>query len=149
MLNKIGSETFPHLHCLRKKLGALLLFSNNIYFVKNKRYLNSVEIGFGKIKKNIENQRKLKKSWFLLMIWIPPFFPPQILIFWLVKTPCNISEPYDNPFWEKSNPSRRRERKRENKTPWLVDTLFRDSARKPLVSMLIYFILQHFGIIIR
>ena len=39
-------------------------------------------------------------------------------------------EPYDNPFWEKSNPAER-EREREI-TPLIVDTKFRDSARKPL-----------------
>ena len=27
-------------------------------------------------------------------------------MFNLVKTPCKISEPQDNPFWEKSNPRR-------------------------------------------
>ena len=32
-----------------------------------------------------------------------------ILIFFLVKTPGKISEAYDNPFWEKSNPMRERE----------------------------------------
>ena len=33
----------------------------------------------------------------------PHFFPPQILSFSWVKTPCQISKPYDDPFWEKSN----------------------------------------------
>ena len=28
-----------------------------------------------------------------------------ILIFVRFRSPCKISEPYDNPFWEKSNPS--------------------------------------------
>ena len=27
-----------------------------------------------------------------------------------VKTPCKILEPYDNPFWEKSNPAERERR---------------------------------------
>jgi hypothetical protein len=31
------------------------------------------------------------------------------LIFLSIKTPCKISEPYNNPFWEKSNPAERRE----------------------------------------
>ena len=50
-------------------------------------------------------------------------------MFVVVKTPCNISDPYDNPFWSKSNPSGG---KREKKTLIIVDTYFRDSARKPL-----------------
>ena len=42
---------------------------------------------------------------------------------WL-KTPCKILEPYDNSFWEKSNPAERRKKELfwENKTwrtsPW-------------------------------
>ena len=32
----------------------------------------------------------------------PIFFLVGILIFLLVRSPCKISEPYDNPFWEKS-----------------------------------------------
>ena len=43
----------------------------------------------------------------------PNFVPPQILFFLWVKTPCKISEPYDNPFWEKSNPAQRK-KEREN-----------------------------------
>ena len=39
-----------------------------------------------------------------------------------------MSEPYDNSFWEKSNGGR----KKEEKTPLIVDTYFRDSARKLL-----------------
>ena len=35
-----------------------------------------------------------------------------ILFFWCLKTPCKISEPYDNPFWEKSNPAQRKKEKR-------------------------------------
>ena len=31
-----------------------------------------------------------------------------------MKTPCKISEPYDNPFWEKSNPAEREREEREN-----------------------------------
>ena len=51
-------------------------------------------------------------------------FPVGFLILVLLRSPCKISEPKDNPFWEKSNPSRREkeERKKEKKTP-LVDPI--------------------------
>ena len=39
-------------------------------------------------------------------------------------------EPHDNPFLEKRKC--RRERKKEKKTPLIVDTYFCDSARKPI-----------------
>ena len=64
-----------------------------------------------------------------------PFFPkkskkstpqgvggvPQILFnpkyyFFGLKTPCKISKSYDNPFWEKSNRSRKRERREKEWT---------------------------------
>ena len=45
-----------------------------------------------------------------------------ILIFWLLRAACKISEPYDIPFWEKSNA--RREKERE-KTSLIVDIYFR------------------------
>ena len=38
-------------------------------------------------------------------------FSPRILIFLWLKTPCNISKPYDNPFWGENNGGRKRERK--------------------------------------
>jgi hypothetical protein len=44
----------------------------------------------------------------------PILFEPQILFLLRLKTPCKISEPFDNPFWEKSNPSRGK-REREDK----------------------------------
>jgi hypothetical protein len=45
---------------------------------------------------------------------------PQILFCLWLKTPCKISEPYDNPFWEKNNGSGRK--KGEKKTTLIVDT---------------------------
>ena len=51
-------------------------------------------------------------------------FTPNLIFLWL-KTP-KIWEPYDNSFWEKSNPAER------EIVPLIVDTKFRDSARKPL-----------------
>jgi hypothetical protein len=38
----------------------------------------------------------------------------SILIFLCLETPCKISEPYDNPFWVKSNIGGKRESKRNN-----------------------------------
>jgi hypothetical protein len=38
-----------------------------------------------------------------------------------VKTPCKISDPYDNPFWGKSNLAERKKEEREI-TPLIVDT---------------------------
>ena len=37
---------------------------------------------------------------------------PNLIFLWL-KTPCKISEPYDNPFWERSKRSREKEEERE------------------------------------
>ena len=37
----------------------------------------------------------------------------------LLKNPCKISEPYDNSFWEKSNPAERKKERREI-TPLIV-----------------------------
>ena len=37
---------------------------------------------------------------------VPDFFLVGILIFLLLRSPCKISKPYENPFWEKSNPRR-------------------------------------------
>ena len=48
----------------------------------------------------------------------PNFFLPQILFFVWLKTPHKISEPYDNFFWEKSNPAEKKERE---KTLLIVD----------------------------
>ena len=43
---------------------------------------------------------------------VPQFlFYPKSYYFLLLKTPCTILEPYNNPFWEKSN-DRGREKKR-------------------------------------
>ena len=36
-------------------------------------------------------------------------------IFLLVRSPCNISEPYDNFFWEKNNPRRKKEEIKKEK----------------------------------
>ena len=36
----------------------------------------------------------------------------QVLVFLWLKTPCKISKPYDNSFWEKSNPSGKERKKR-------------------------------------
>ena len=55
---------------------------------------------------------------------VPTFFFNGILIFLLVRSPCKISKPYDNPFWEKVTQGERREgeiRARE-KTLLIVDT---------------------------
>ena len=61
-------------------------------------------------------KKKPKKSTPLGAGGVPRiFFSPQILFFLCVKTPCKILEPYDNPFWEKSNPAERRERERREK----------------------------------
>ena len=40
--------------------------------------------------------------------------PPQILFFFWVKTPCKISEPYVNPFWEKSNCGGKKKEREKN-----------------------------------
>ena len=45
----------------------------------------------------------------------PNLFSPLIKKMLWLKTPCKISEPYDNRFWEKSRWSRERERKKEKK----------------------------------
>jgi hypothetical protein len=37
-----------------------------------------------------------------------------ILIFLLVKSPCKISYPYDNPFWEKSKRGGKKKKERKN-----------------------------------
>ena len=42
------------------------------------------------------------------------FFTPNLILLW-VKTPYNILEPCNNPFWEKSNPSARKKEERERK----------------------------------
>jgi hypothetical protein len=42
----------------------------------------------------------------------PKFVSPQILCFLWVKTPCKISEPYINPFWEKNNMGRKKKKKK-------------------------------------
>ena len=70
------------------------------------------------------------------LLKIPPFSAHSARIFILVgillfsnfRSPCKISEPYNNSFWEKIN-SGGRQRERE-KTLLIVDT-FRDSASKP------------------
>jgi hypothetical protein len=36
-----------------------------------------------------------------------------ILIFLLLRSPCRISEPYDNPFWEKSDGGRRKKKEKK------------------------------------
>jgi hypothetical protein len=47
--------------------------------------------------------------------WVSPKFVfTSILIFLCLETPCKISEPYDNPFWVKSNLGGKRESKRNN-----------------------------------
>jgi hypothetical protein len=38
-----------------------------------------------------------------------------ILIFLLLRSLCQISKPYDNPFWEKSNNGRKKEEERRKK----------------------------------
>jgi hypothetical protein len=48
-------------------------------------------------------------------------FPTPILLFLWVKTPCKISELYDNLFWEKSNPPQRKRNNAVNTghlVPW-------------------------------
>ena len=42
-----------------------------------------------------------------------------------------ISKPYDNPFWEKSNIEERREKKKKDQMSSIVDNWFHDSAYKP------------------
>ena len=47
----------------------------------------------------------------------------QNLIFWWLIIPCKISEPYENPFWEKSKCRREKEREKnavnsEHLVPW-------------------------------
>ena len=64
-------------------------------------------------------------------------FLSGILIFFcdLIRSPCKVSEPQDNPFWEKSNAGRKREE--EKKTPLIVDTQFRyTSCSDQLLLML-------------
>ena len=45
----------------------------------------------------------------------PKFVLPQILFLLWLKTPCQILEPYDNPFWEKSNIGRENKKKKKKK----------------------------------
>ena len=44
-----------------------------------------------------------KKSTHRRIEGAPPFFFTPNLIFLWLKTPCKVSEPYNNPFWVKSN----------------------------------------------
>ena len=46
------------------------------------------------------------------------FSNQSINYFYIIITPCKISEPYDNAFWEKS----KRGGKKRKKTPVIVDT---------------------------
>jgi hypothetical protein len=47
---------------------------------------------------------------------VPQFlFLIEILNVLLVRSPCKVSLPYDNPFWEISNPRRRRNKEREKR----------------------------------
>jgi hypothetical protein len=49
---------------------------------------------------------------------VPQFFVvPQFLFFSWLKAPCKISEPYDNSFWEKSNPAERKKEETKRKFP--------------------------------
>jgi hypothetical protein len=50
----------------------------------------------------------------------PNIVSHQLLFILWVKTPCKISEPYDDHFWEKSNPIRKSAER--EKTPLIVDT---------------------------
>jgi hypothetical protein len=43
------------------------------------------------------------------------YFLSGIIKFLRIRSPCKVSEPYDNPFWKKSNAARKRERKKERK----------------------------------
>jgi hypothetical protein len=50
-----------------------------------------------------------------------PLCPPEysivlvgILIFWWVRSPCKISEPYDEPFWDFSNGEEKKSGRRKN-----------------------------------
>ena len=64
-------------------------------------------------KKNLKKpKKKTKKS--------PPrgeagsnFFLPQFFLFFF-RSPCKISEPYDNPFWKNSDGGREKEKRGEN-----------------------------------
>ena len=49
------------------------------------------------------------------------FLSPPILISLLLITPCKISEPYDNPFWEKVTRQKQREREEREKNVLIVD----------------------------
>jgi hypothetical protein len=44
----------------------------------------------------------------------PIFFLPQLLIVLGLKNQCQISEPYNNSFWEKSNGGRRQKKEKKN-----------------------------------
>ena len=65
----------------------------------------------------------------------------QISLFLRLTTPCKIWKLYDNPFWEKSNRSRKK--KKEKMTPLIEDTQFYDSTSKPLGPILLPW--QKFG----
>jgi hypothetical protein len=45
------------------------------------------------------------------LIFVP--LTQNLFFFFLVKTPCKISEPYDNPLWEKSNLAERKKEKQK------------------------------------
>ena len=44
----------------------------------------------------------------------PNFFVVGILLFLLLRSLCQISKPYDNPFWEKSNSVNRKKKKKND-----------------------------------
>ena len=87
---------------------------------------------------------------------VPRFFSsPQILFFFWVKLPCNILEPYDNPFWEKSYPAERE--KREEKITPLISVTAHATTRtnmdvnfgvKMVVNMFVIMSLNVFFIIV-
>ena len=47
-----------------------------------------------------------------------------ILIFWLLRSPCKISKPYDNPFWENGDGGGERRESEEKKSVSIVVTSF-------------------------
>jgi hypothetical protein len=83
----------------------------------------SRHVRVGSFQAILSTSRCLKKKKKKKKLGCPPnFFSPKISYFLWLKTPCKISEPYDNPFWEKSNPAEERQKERREIMALTVNT---------------------------
>jgi hypothetical protein len=69
-------------------------------------------MGYSKFQDPRTTQKERKKNEFNFFTQVSYF----------LFAPCKISEPYNNFFWEKSNPAERRKKKEREITPLIVDT---------------------------